>query len=146
MSKLPAPLHQPHWIDNRKSIVLSDMPGTKYEGDNADQKLFSLFRVDKDNILSGQRKCDYLLVSHAEVKALFVELKGRHLLEAIDQILASIDSLKTQLKDHELNGRIVLTRTNSPDLKHPKYVRLKKMIWDTGGELLQRTSVLKEKL
>ena len=138
------PDHNPHWSDNRKNISISDAPSTKYQVLNPNEKDFSLFRIDKDKIVTGQRKCDYLLVRCVDKHCFFIELKGRHLLDAVEQISKTIETLKNKLTGHVLNVRIVLTATNSPDLQHVDYIKLQKMVKATGGTITQRSRVLSE--
>ena len=139
-----APDHVPYWSDNKKKISLSDQPSSKYEALNPDQKIFSLYRIDSDNILTGQRKCDYLLVRCIDKHCFFIELKGRHLLDAIEQVLQTIEALKQKLVGHVLHVRIILTATTSPDLSHAKYRRLDKIVKATGGKIIQKTKLLTE--
>jgi hypothetical protein len=141
-----APEHTPYWSDEKKKISISDKPTTKYEGLNPDQKTFSLYRIDSDNIVVGQRKCDYLLVRCIDKHCFFIELKGRHLLDAVEQISLTIDTLKHKLVGHVLHVRIVLTATNAPDLKHAEYKRLDRRVRMTGGGIIQKSKLLTEKL
>jgi hypothetical protein len=138
------PNHKPFWSDTKRNISIADNSATKYHGINEAEKDFSLYRIDKDAIVKEQRRCDYLLVRCEDKHCFFIELKGHHLLDAIDQIGATIEALKYQLSDHVLNARIVLTKTNSPDLNHAKYIRLDKMLKSQGGTIIQKSKLLVE--
>jgi hypothetical protein len=139
-----APENTPHWSDSRKVISISDRPSTKYEGLNSDKKTFSLYRIDADKIVTGQRKCDYLLVRCIDKHCFFIELKGRHLLDAVEQVSMTMDALKHKLADHILNVRIVLTATNAPDLETIEYRKLDRKVRATGGTIIQKSRLLTE--
>jgi hypothetical protein len=139
-----APENAPHWSDSRKIVSISDKPTTKYEGLNPDKKSFSLYRIDADKIVTGQRKCDYLLVRCIDQHCFFIELKGRHLLDAVEQVSLTIDALQNKLAGHILNVRIVLTATNSPDLENIEYRKLDRKVRASGGTIIQRSRLLTE--
>ena len=135
----------PQWGDDRSTIVVSDSPSTKYIGDNPDKKHFSLFRVDGHIISSANKlKCDYLLIRCADSHCFFIELKGSDLAHASNQILESIKQLKASLTGHVLNARIVLTKTPSPSLRSSSYLKLKQVIEDKEGTLMQKSVQLRE--
>lgn len=139
------PTHTPFRSDKRRIISIQDTPATKYEGLNPSEKEFSLFRIDKDRVVSGQRKCDYLLLRCDDKNAFFIELKGRHILDAVEQIDATIEALKSQLQAYTMHGRIVVTRTNAPDLQSTRYLKLRRALKLRGGSLEQGTKLFSER-
>jgi hypothetical protein len=132
--------------DCRKLIKVAEQKST-YLGDNKKEKEFCLYHVD-DCIVKTQdkKKCDYLLLSAEELIAYFIELKGSDLIKAVDQINATLDALGAKLNDWKWNARIVLTRTNTTDLRDSKYIKLKKRLKKKGGTLESKSKILKEKL
>jgi hypothetical protein len=74
----------------------------------------------------------------------FIELKGKDILHAIDQIDRSIDLLLYKISEYAVNARIVLTRVYPPDLKSNKYKRLEKKLKKYNGTVLKHENILKE--
>jgi len=74
-------------------------------------------------------KCDFLLLTLAKSKKVsyFIELKGKNLIHAIDQINASISELGENLLQYSINARIVLSKVNVPDIMNSHLDRLKKI-------------------
>jgi hypothetical protein len=133
------------WGDNRKNIVISDSPSTKYVGENSQRKEFSLFRIDGYVIPSPtQLKCDYLLIRCVDSNCFFIELKGSDLAHASNQILESIRHLRGLLSGHIFNARIVLTKIPAPALRNSNYLKLKQLVESMGGTLIQKSTQLKE--
>jgi hypothetical protein len=130
--------------DKRKIIIVEENK-RKFVGRNNTHKLFSNFRVDGCLIKKG-RKCDYLLLDCDENKAYFIELKGKDLLSAIEQIEHSIDVLIGRLGNCTINARIVLTRVNTPDLRSSKYIKLERKLKKLNGNILKKTRILEEDL
>jgi hypothetical protein len=135
-----------NFSDNRK-IVIVEENSRKFEGVNAKQKPFELYRVDGCLIKEGQR-CDFLLLNCSdELVAYLIELKGSDLIHAVRQINTTLSHFLNELRDFKkINGRIVLTKVNSPDLKSSDFIKLTKKIRQLGGTLEYKATVLKESI
>jgi hypothetical protein len=89
--------------DTRKQIVCSENK-SKITFLNSGSFLVAKIKIDgcviKDN---NVRKCDYLVLCSNEKMAIFVELKGNHVADAIEQIEATLDngSIKNNLLDYK---------------------------------------------
>lgn len=144
------------WVDNfsRKNIVISDKGPTSYRGENDQQKIFNLFRVDghliNDNNTS---KCDYLLVEFnsqnkpcAAINSYYIEFKGSNLIKAVEQVNNSIALLHHYIADSTPHVRIVLTKINEIDLNDRRVLALIDKLKSKRGTFNKATSILKETL
>ncbi len=91
-------------------------------------------------------KCDYLFLSCDTATAFFIELKGSDLSHAIDQINQSIDQLVGNMSGTAINARVVLSKTQTPDLRTPKYKKFKQKIHGLGGTFVHKNIVMEETL
>jgi hypothetical protein len=102
------------------------------------------YRIDGCLISDNGAKCDYLLLNCKKKKSYFIELKGSDLLRAVEQIDRSIDILLEHLNEFSIEGRIVLTRVNTIDLRNSKYLKLEKRIRNLNGELKKQSRQMNE--
>lgn len=147
---IPENIAKPNTIlfrsDNKREIVLEQKKGVKYIGHNDTNTSFTCYMLDK--IISSDLACDYLLCAdiNQSNKSYFIELKGSDIIHAVDQIDNSISHFQTYISKYSVNGRIVLSRTNTIELRNIKYLKLKKRIEALGGSLIQKTRQLEEKI
>jgi hypothetical protein len=145
MTHNPFPEKECLEFSDKRTIIAAEEQKKKFIGYNKERKLFSKFRVDNCLIKKG-RKCDFLILDCEEQKAYFIELKGKDLLSAVEQIDHSIDRLISYLADHRINARIVLSKVSSPDLRSTKYIKLERRIKKLKGNLLKKVKILEENL
>ena len=93
-----------------------------------------------------ESKCDFLFLVCETDKAFFVELKGRDLSHAIDQIDHSIEVLINHLENFAINARVVLSKAQTPDLRTSKYAKFKAKIKALGGTFEHKNKVMEESL
>ena len=137
----------PEWADKRAIVVVQENATVKYIGVNPNSKEFSLFKIDGYVIATENKaKCDYLLIRCLDSHCFFIELKGSDLVHAANQIIETINTLKTKLTGHVLNARIILSRTTSLSMKHANIRTLQKIVNETGGNLIHSNIQLKETL
>jgi hypothetical protein len=130
---------------DKRAMITAEEKGKKYIGHNISGKLFSRFRVDGCLIKEG-KKCDFLILDCEEKKAYFIELKGKDILNALEQIDRSIEVLFSKLNDFNINARIVLSKLNPPDLRSSKYIKLERKLKRWKGTILKKARVLEENL
>lgn len=129
---------------DRRSIIVIEENKRKFQGNNQYEKMFAQYRVD-GCLIQRNKKCDFLLLNVNERIAYFIELKGKDILDATEQINCSIDILGSVLDGYVINARIVVSKT-TPDIKSSQYIKLMNRIKKLKGTLLQRTNVLEENL
>jgi hypothetical protein len=131
--------------DNRKIAVIEEKK-RKYIGNNGATKLLECWHIDDCIIKEGQR-CDFLLLNLDTLTAYFIELKGSDLIHAIEQIDVTLDKLLTSIPQYtSINGRIVLSKVNTPDLKNSKLIKLQKRLKKLGGTLDKSVSQMTENI
>ncbi|MCT7971024.1 hypothetical protein [Laspinema olomoucense] len=132
-----------------RKIITAQENGRKYIFNNFSQRRVCKVRVDDCVITSQEQcKCDYLFivcnpeqVEEEKLQSLeqlyFVELKGKDLIHAVEQLTQTIDHFKPPLNQAQVFGRVVLSK--SPSVKSiendAKVVRLKKLLRKYQGNL-----------
>lgn len=93
----------------------------------------------------GHEKCDYGIFTGLN-ELFLIELKGRNINHAIDQIDHTIDFLKlpTKFCGMKVKARIVATKATTPDMMSTKRFSLEKKLKSLGGNLLIRTTKYEE--
>ncbi len=79
----------------------------------------SYYQIDGIVIKEGKR-CDFLLMNEDTQTAYLIELKGRDLNKAVEQLEATEYALRTQLEGYGLQFRIVCS--NKPDAQNAPFV------------------------
>ncbi len=105
-------------------------------------------KVDGDLYPQNQdiKRCDYAFTSRSFETAILVELKGRHVSDALDQISATLNDFSRRYSYRRYYGRIVAGKVNTPDIKPNKYKELSDKLKSAGGSLLIRSVKLAETL
>ena len=93
-----------------KIIVFRDCGNNKCEMRflNPNQREVSRVRVDGCKITEG-KKCDFMLLTDTEEN--YIEIKGKSILYACEQIEETIKQLSLNIKDHPKNSFVVSTGT-----------------------------------
>jgi hypothetical protein len=131
--------------DNRLKAVFKDRGSglSKFNAINKSSKMIKGLRVD-DCLITDGLKCDYLLIIEAEEKLYFIELKGSDLVKAVDQINTSLDKLLPSIDHKIVSGRIVLSKVNTPDLRHSRLLKLRQRLKQLNGTLEYKSILMEE--
>ncbi|UMR32901.1 hypothetical protein MJ904_12475 [Massilia sp. MB5] len=132
------------WGDRRKIVSISEN-GRCYRGSNGSQKQLSCYQVDGGLINVGPR-CDFALTNNNEDKVYLIELKGKDICHAADQIRTTIDKLSSQLAGKVVFARIICTRVPSPRIRKPAIVKLEQIIASLSGNVVVASLELKEEI
>ncbi len=92
-------------------------------------------------------KCDYLFVvkSQNNPVAVLIELKGKNIKHAIEQIENSLIILKDALQGCiRVHGRIVYSGGTPKITNNPDFIRLQRKLKKMGGNLISSTNYYKE--
>lgn len=136
--------------DSRHRLVLQDVkskakPKPEYRVENASRYPLKVYEVEGCLIKGNdQKQCDRLLWVAETQNCYFIELKGKKILDAVRQIDHSIQQIKPP-SEVRVNGRIVCSKINAPDIKSIDYKRLEVKLKQTGGNLLKGSQTLIEK-
>ncbi|MDP4151679.1 MAG: hypothetical protein Q8943_19905, partial [Bacteroidota bacterium] len=95
---------------DKRQVCVAEENGKCYRLVNTSKVNIAKIKVDKclpqkDN----ERRCDYLMkVDDKGIqRAIFIELKGTRLIDAVRQIQGTIDYLRKEFQDFQLDARIV---------------------------------------
>ena len=145
---------------SRRKQILVEENKRKYILKNPSGKQVCRVRVDGCVIKSqNQRKCDYLVIickSEDEVNnnhvssgedLYFIELKGKHLLDAVEQLTQTIEYFKAQFTG-KVFARVVLSK--SPDVKSTqnsaKVSKLRKLLKKYRGDFAYSSRQYEEQI
>lgn len=105
-------------LEGNHSSFVSEENKRRHVGENPDKLFCRLYKVD-GYILASQtgKRCDYLLVNDEGKDAYFVELKGVHIDDAIEQIDATIEALENSLVGYFFFRRIICSKAGTHKLK-----------------------------
>lgn len=121
--------------------------------DKKQQRVHRAFNLDGDQLRHYQidgvviqsiseNKCDFLLIDDTKRTAYLIELKGRHLLDAINQLKNTARLLKDSLREFSIYYRIVY-RSNTHAIRSTEYERFRR---SAGGKVLARTDRIEENI
>jgi hypothetical protein len=86
-------------------------------------------KVDDCLITSNEvKKCDYLFLNCTKKDAIFIELKGMNLDEGINQIISTINILKSNLSDFSKKAIIIVSRYDKNEFKSSTLSKLQRQI------------------
>ena len=132
--------NSPQSRDGSRIISLSEKK-SNYKLHNDSGLCISRYHIDGGLCDSmDHEKCDYGIFT--DLNELFlIELKGRNINHAIEQIDHTIDFLKlpTKFRGMKVKARIVATKAPTPDMMSTKRLSLEKKLKSLGGNLLIKT-------
>ena len=110
------------YADRRSKLNIKDNRArSEFLVDNRKKNFLVKLKVDDCLIkTSDTRKCDFLILDCDNKIAYFIELKGKNLGDAINQIMSTIQELAPKLKHFQFRCRIVQTGVNGTT--QPKYI------------------------
>jgi len=112
---------------------------------NKSKKKVDIFIVDECLLAKYNRdeKCDYLFKLNQDKVAYLVECKGSDVIKAISQITSSLNLLKSNLDGNIIKGRVVATKTYTPDIRSRDYVNLREIL---KGNPIIRNKIIEKKI
>lgn len=130
--------------DNRSKPKFEEK-GRRYLGKNDARKEVTGLRVDGCLITEGTR-CDFLLLVCAKPRnnAYFVELKGADREHGYEQLLQSINKLKSRLRDFNISARLVVSKVHVPEIKFTSQKKLEALVRDLRGSFVQGKSSVED--
>lgn len=127
---------------NQKWIV-SQENNREHRADNREHQ-YEVRQYHLDGELIHQEKCcDFLLLNDSKKKAYYIELKGRNVREAVSQLEAAQNKLKSELAGYSVYYRIVGSRMNTHEIDSTEVRKLKERY---KGHLLYRSIRIEEEL
>ncbi len=129
---------------HQKIIVSKDQKSSRKHCAHNPRQMYSVrhYRLDGE-LVSQQTCCDFLLINDTAKKAYFIELKGRHIEEAIPQLESGYDLFRSELAGYEFYFRIVSSKVRTLSLQGNVFRRFRDK-W--GSRLKYKTEILEETL
>lgn len=127
----------------RQKIIVSRDEGSscRHRAHNKDTNLVRHYRIDGVVIINkGVKKCDYLLLNDEKKTAYLIELKGKDVLRAIEQLESTEQILADDLRGHQIYYRIVY-HSNTHAIRTLDYTKFCKR---KGGRVKAETGVIEE--
>jgi hypothetical protein len=128
--------------DTRRKLVLSEK-GREYRVLNPNGRRLMHYQIDHCFAVPGKR-CDHAIGVPELSLIRFVELKGKDLRSAAEQIYSTILVCESDLMGLKVHARVVLSRVQRPDLRSSDVVRLERKLAQYGGKLQQASRVMEE--
>ena len=127
-----------------KPVYVSSEKGRKHIAHNPEGRYeVRHYRLDGD-IVKNEVCCDFLLLNDSCMDAYYIELKGRDLVHAVEQVEAGRQKFKESLKDYSAYFRIVTSKTRTQDLHSEKFRRFQRTV---GKErIIVKTNIIEETL
>jgi len=134
--------HCVEYFDNRQVCVAVEN-GKCYRLINSSRVEVKKIKVDKCLPQKEmEKRCDYLMrVDDQGIRrAIFIELKGKRLVDAIKQIQDTIDYLKKEFEGFQLDARIVGSGDIPKIANLPEYLKLDRTVHETNGKFIRATN------
>lgn len=100
------------------------------------------YHLDGD-LIQHVKCCDYLVLNDTKKDAYFIELKGRNVSEAVEQLEAGKAKVIEELAGYSIYYRIIGSKMRTHELDSPKMKRLKEKY---KGKLIYRSIRYEEEL
>lgn len=106
----------------RQKLVVSEEKGRKHIANNVNLAIVNHYRID-GNIISDGKKCDFLLMNEDTRAAYLIELKGKNMGKAVEQLMATEAALREPLKEYALHFRIVSSKCKPHEIRGSKFLK-----------------------
>ena len=100
------------------------------------------YRLD-GGLFRQEKCCDYLVLNDSKKNAYFLELKGRNVSDAVEQLEAGRKKVIEELSGYELYYRIIGSKMRTHELDTPKMRKLKEKY---KGKLVYKSVKYEEEL
>lgn len=130
---------------NNRVVAVSEKR-SRYELHNNSAKEICKIKVDGCLINNGAR-CDYLFLICNDEIAFFVELKGKNLKHAIEQLNNSIDTILPSIGSFKIHARVIVFSVTVPNVQNNPFVlKLRRKIKSLNGSFVFRSKVFSDNI
>jgi hypothetical protein len=112
-----------------QSEIICEQNNRKYVAKNPRRHNVRQYEPDKQ-LPPTTKRCDFLVLNVDDLTAYFIEIKGRDVLYALDQLDATYGLLESYLAEYSLHFRVVASKTPVGTRSHPRYVKFKRRYSD----------------
>ena len=131
--------------EKRQKIIVSKDKGSPcvHPAVNVDSNLVRQYRIDGDLITDKTTvRCDYLVLNDEKENAYLIELKGKNILHALEQLENTEKMLREELKSYTFWFRIV-SHSNTHAVRSSEYTKFSRR-W--GGRVKAATDKMEENI
>jgi hypothetical protein len=131
--------------DDRDKCIAEEK-GKKYTLCNTSK--FVIRKVKVDGCFPqevNEKRCDYLMIIESINRAIFIELKGAALTQAVRQLSSTINFLKQELQGYQIDARII-GNGNVPRLRVTTDYRCLAKEIKPNGTIIIRTNSYSEEI
>lgn len=130
--------------DIHQKIIVSQDKGSqrKHKGNNTSGFNVRHYKLDGD-LIRQQKCCDFLVLNDSLKKAYFIELKGRHINDAVPQLENGMRLCESELQGYTFYYRIVSSKTRTHDVQGNTFRKFKEKC---GGRLKCKTNYIEENI
>jgi hypothetical protein len=135
-----------HYRNSRENLGALRRNNREYQPQNPDRKNVEVYVVDGCLVTGAEeKKCDFLLANCSNSVVYFIELKGRDLEDAIEQVRQTIRRYSSTFADWTIHARIILTRCNPVQYRSAAEVALDRWLSQNyNGRLRTATRAMSE--
>lgn len=133
----------PSLCKERQRVIVSRDNGTKREhrAINAQSCSVSQYKIDGGVICDASPRCNFLVMNDDKQEAYLIELKGSDIEHALEQLEATADRLREELRTYRLRYRIVCSRARTQALKSNKFKKFQQKHKGTGEFICQENKI-----
>lgn len=115
-----------------QKIIVSSEHGKIHKAKNGNCCIVYHYHIDGEIVKStdSKQRCDYALENETTHKLYLIELKGTHVLKAIEQIESTISLFKDEFSSYIICSRIIC-KSNSPKIYTSKQRKFKSKYKET---------------
>lgn len=101
----------------------------------------------EDCLINDGKRCDWIFWVNDTIQvAYFVELKGSDVADGVQQLIDSIQKLKTELQGISISARLVFSKSNQKQLRYSSEKLLMKLTKELNGNYIKHSSPFEESL
>lgn len=110
--------------ERQKKIISRDMKSRcEHRANNPEENLVRHYQIDGGVIADKTvQKCDFLLLNDDKRNAYLIELKGTHILKALQQLEETEKKMREDLKSYTVHYRIVY-KANTQAIRSSEYIK-----------------------
>lgn len=129
--------------ERKQKIIVSEENGRKHRANNS-KNGYEVRQYHLDGgLLKNEKCCDYLVLNDTKRNAYFIELKGRNVSDAVEQLEKGKKKVEMELRGYEMYFRIVGSKMRTHEINSTQVRKIKSKY---RGRLCYGSGVIEEEL
>ncbi|MCM1259021.1 MAG: hypothetical protein NC307_14380 [Roseburia sp.] len=108
----------------RQKIIVSKENGREHRANNKGEDDVRKYKLDGD-LVKNEKCCDYLVLNDTKKNAYFIELKGRNVSDAVEQLEAGKKKVELELEGYKMFFRIVGSKMRTHEIENTQFRKMK---------------------